>query len=1642
MNSGVHAQTFTIDSAGRIIVVGANYIARFTADGALDTTFSEDGWATDDHVSQCYGVTIEADGNYLVTGRDNEHFRLSRWSPDGSRTATYDRDVNGDDRDYARSVISKDDGDVLILGTMGDNTNYPSQYRDIRSHAVVRLNRDLFFEAEYNYDFGSDANEFVNSALALPDGKFLMVGNSDGQLAVSRYLSSGEKDTSFGTNGLVELPVLNGSDIGIRATLAADGKILITGYADNGSNEDLTVTRLNHDGSVDDTFGTNGSVAFDISGNDYGYAIASLADGKILVAGRAGNDIALVRLLGDSDQTAAAANEAPINSVPGAQTVISGVPYAFSAPRGNLISVADADAAENAIKVTLSADQGTVTLVHADPDGRITYLDGDGFEDSTVTFTGTVTAVNTALQWVSYKSPADYTGDVTLTLTTDDLGNVGLGGALTDTDSIAITVEAVAFDASPTYPTLPSVLDVSLDGDGKQMLSVSDGTDFIIDMQELDDGKILAVGFVNGNFGVMRFNTDMTLDDTFGTNGSTEMTGFAFDAKAFAIDSVGRIVVVGGNRIARFTADGALDTTFSEDGWATDDHVSQCYGVTIEADGNYLVTGRDNEHFRLSRWSPDGSRTATYDRDVNGDDRDYARSVISKDDGDVLILGTMGDNTNYPSYRDIRSHAVVRLNRDLFFEAEYNYDFGSDANEFVNSALALPDGKFLMVGNSDGQLAVSRYLSSGEKDTSFGTNGLVELPVLNGSDIGIRATLAADGKILITGYADNGSNEDLTVTRLNHDGSVDDTFGTNGSVAFDISGNDYGYAIASLADGKILVAGRAGNDIALVRLLGDSDQTAAAANEAPINSVPGAQTVISGVPYAFSAPRGNLISVADADAAENAIKVTLSADQGTVTLVHADPDGRITYLDGDVFEDSTVTFTGTVTAVNTALQWVSYKSPADYTGDVTLTLTTDDLGNVGLGGALTDTDSIAITVEAVAFDASPTYPTLPSVLDVSLDGDGKQMLSVSDGTDFIIDMQELDDGKILAVGFVNGNFGVMRFNTDMTLDDTFGTNGSTEMTGFAFDAKAFAIDSVGRIVVVGGNRIARFTADGALDTTFSEDGWATDDHVSQCYGVTIEADGNYLVTGRDNEHFRLSRWSPDGSRTATYDRDVNGDDRDYARSVISKDDGDVLILGTMGDNTNYPSYRDIRSHAVVRLNRDLFFEAEYNYDFGSDANEFVNSALALPDGKFLMVGNSDGQLAVSRYLSSGEKDTSFGTNGLVELPVLNGSDIGIRATLAADGKILITGYADNGSNEDLTVTRLNHDGSVDDTFGTNGSVAFDISGNDYGYAIASLADGKILVAGRAGNDIALVRLLGDSDQTAAAANEAPINSVPGAQTVISGVPYAFSAPRGNLISVADADAAENAIKVTLSADQGTVTLVHADPDGRITYLDGDGFEDSTVTFTGTVTAVNTALQWVSYKSPADYTGDVTLTLTTDDLGNVGLGGALTDTDSIAITVEAVAFDASPTYPTLPSVLDVSLDGDGKQMLSVSDGTDFIIDMQELDDGKILAVGFVNGNFGVMRFNTDMTLDDTFGTNGSTEMTGFAFDAKAFAIDSVGRIVVVGGNRIARFTADGALDTTFSEDGWATDDHVSSATASRSKPTATTLLLVETTNTSV
>ncbi len=140
-------------------------------------------------------------------------------------------------------------------------------------------------------------------------------------------------------------------------------------------------------------------------------------------------------------------NDAPVNSVPGAQSLNEGSTLTFSALNGNAISIGDVDAFGAAMRVTLSATNGTLTL--GDTTG-LTFNVGTGTGDTTMTFDGTIAAINAALDGTVFApTDADYFGPASVDILTDDLGNTGTGGPQTDSDSVGITVDAV--NDAPTF---------------------------------------------------------------------------------------------------------------------------------------------------------------------------------------------------------------------------------------------------------------------------------------------------------------------------------------------------------------------------------------------------------------------------------------------------------------------------------------------------------------------------------------------------------------------------------------------------------------------------------------------------------------------------------------------------------------------------------------------------------------------------------------------------------------------------------------------------------------------------------------------------------------------------------------------------------------------------------------------------------------------------------------------------------------------------------------------------------------------------------------------------------------------------------------------------------------------------------------
>ena len=148
-----------------------------------------------------------------------------------------------------------------------------------------------------------------------------------------------------------------------------------------------------------------------------------------------------------------AINNAPVNSVPGAQSVAEDTALSLSGTKA--LSVSDLDAGTLPITVNLSVTRGTLSL------GAVTGLSGDlNGADGTLSLVGSLANINTALNGLVYRGAANVSGTDTLTITSNDGGASGGGLGLQDTDTVAISVTALndapVLDTSKS-PTLANV---------------------------------------------------------------------------------------------------------------------------------------------------------------------------------------------------------------------------------------------------------------------------------------------------------------------------------------------------------------------------------------------------------------------------------------------------------------------------------------------------------------------------------------------------------------------------------------------------------------------------------------------------------------------------------------------------------------------------------------------------------------------------------------------------------------------------------------------------------------------------------------------------------------------------------------------------------------------------------------------------------------------------------------------------------------------------------------------------------------------------------------------------------------------------------------------------------------------------------
>jgi uncharacterized delta-60 repeat protein len=289
---------------------------------------------------------------------------------------------------------------------------------------------------------------------------------------------------------------------------------------------------------------------------------------------------------------------------------------------------------------------------------------------------------------------------------------------------------------------------------------------------------------------------------------------------------------------------GSLDLTFGTDGTVMSpitEHRELGYGMVVQADGKIVLAGMQeiisSSDFAVARYNADGSPDNAFGTNGvtlidGGTDSDAAWCMALQDDGKIVLGGSV-----YNQFTTVDDFAAVRLNTDGSPDNTFGGGDGiviTDIGGFWDNAYGIAiqdDGKILLGGdgyNIDKRnICIVRYLVDGSLDPSFGSGGIALHSVGSVSDHTKAIAVQADGKILTAGYFDDGVDDQSCLTRFNADGTVDITFGNNGSATLDIGGNeDRFFAVCMQPDGKIIAGGFSMNasleiDALFVRYLTD-----------------------------------------------------------------------------------------------------------------------------------------------------------------------------------------------------------------------------------------------------------------------------------------------------------------------------------------------------------------------------------------------------------------------------------------------------------------------------------------------------------------------------------------------------------------------------------------------------------------------------------------------------------------------------------------------------------------------------------------------------------------------------------------------------------------------------------------------------
>ncbi|WP_018614375.1 Calx-beta domain-containing protein [Segetibacter koreensis] len=748
---------------------------------------------------------------------------------------------------------------------------------------------------------------------------------------------------------------------------------------------------------------------------------------------------------------------------------------------------------------------------------------------------------------------------------------------------------------------------------GNAVLTDAIGNIFVVIRVNNDNSRL--VNYHNSR--IARYLPDGRLDSSYGYAGYSSAVDLDATSAAFQED---KILVCGDAgkspyydfALARYTADGTLDSSFGVNGRLTTDFNNSGDGanaITVQGE-KILIAGytyrysNNKTNFAIARYTANGALDSSFGVDgkiVTDFDNSYNQANAITLLGDkILVAGYTGD---YPNY----DFALARYTADGVLDSSFG-EHGKVTTDFNNSgdfanSLALMGNKIILAGytgySPNYDFALARYTANGVLDSSFGVNGRVTTDFNDSYDEANSITLQGD-KIIVAGptYNPGIGNDGFALARYTAYGILDASFGMSGKVTTYFNSSYQGTTAITLQGDKIIMCGDAHNsvnnnqDFALVRYTADGALDSSFGDFGGHGLLTGHFPTIQ-TSFTSTALQGNKIIAA-----------------GYALNYYNSDFALARYTTAGTF-DSSFGVNGKVTT--------DFNNSNDHANAIVLQ--GDKILVAGATGDYPHADFALAryTTDGVLDSSFGVSGLVTTNFEVIIGYGG------NDGANSIV----LQGDKIIVAGYANNNtyFALARYTANGMLDSSFGINGivTTDFDSFYSYANASAIALQGDKIIVAGSAqfqtnnfhsdfaLARYTADGILDSSFGEH----------------------------------------GRQTTSFNHITN-----IATSLVLQ--GDKIIVAGSTDDAGVDFAGDFKNFALVRYTADGILDSSFG-EHGKVITDFNNSddganSIALQGDKIIAAGSTDVSIdfpviardfALARYTADGILDSSFGMNGKV-----------------------------------------------------------------------------------------------------------------------------------------------------------------------------------------------------------------------------------------------------------------------------------------------------------------------------------------------------------------------------------------------------------